>query len=185
MSPSPPLPSPSPPHDSPAPLPIHTYHCLCSTLLLATPYLLSSLPTRAPPSHDHARILPLPPFQHLPPDAYPYLPSLLLPALRPTRKLTLVQREDGYERRRVWRCARCGLGIAYEIEHPEEGGKGGEEERLRVLFVMEEGLVTTESISPVAQAGEKTAGQGVEEGGRGSTAGQGVEGGRAGEGMRE
>lgn len=203
-------PAPSPPsrlRPSTAPLPIHTYHCLCSTLLLATPYHLSSLPTRAPPARDQARILPLPRFRNhsdgdeegggddrtdeLEPanadddddddvdaaadgstagkkkkkkkgaEANPqaaaaaaprpepgYLPSLLLPALRPARKITLVQREDGYERRRVWRCGRCGVGIGYEVEKAEgKGGGGGEdEERVRVMFVLEGGLVETESM---------------------------------------
>jgi hypothetical protein len=40
---------------------IHTYHCLCNTLLLATTHPLASLPRRAPPSLDSAIILPLPP----------------------------------------------------------------------------------------------------------------------------
>lgn len=195
-------PASSPPsrlRPSTAPLPIHTYHCLCSTLLLATPYLLSSLPTRAPPARDQARILPLPRFRNNsdeegggddrtdelePANADPgdvdaaadgstagkkgaevdpqaaaapqpepgYLPSLLLPALRPARKITLVQREDGYERRRVWRCGRCGVGIGYEVENAESvqakggGGEKADEERARVMFVLEGGLVETESM---------------------------------------
>lgn len=72
-----------------------------------------------------------------------YLPSLILPALRPARKIIIVRREDGWERRRVWRCARCGLGVGYEVE--EEGGVGGEEKdkKLRVMFLLEGGLVET------------------------------------------
>ena len=38
---------------------ITTYHCLCTQLLLATPYPLPTLPQRQPPSLDHARILPI------------------------------------------------------------------------------------------------------------------------------
>lgn len=88
-----------------------------------------------------------------------YLPSLLLPALRPTRKITLVQRDDGYERRRVWRCGRCGLGIGYEVENADsakvkDGGEE-EEERMRVMFVLEDSLMRTESmLGPIAQAGD-------------------------------
>lgn len=158
-------PSPSPP-PSTAPA-IHTYHCLCSTLLLATPYQLPSLPTRAPPSRDLARILPLPPFlpppplphhQHDPPPPQQqtqqqqlYLPSLLLPTLRPGRKITLVQREDGYERRRVWRCGRCGCAVGYEVEHDSHGSGGADGEEggmmgVRVMFILEEGLVRTEDM---------------------------------------
>ncbi|MCJ1250394.1 hypothetical protein MMC30_007622 [Trapelia coarctata] len=45
---------------------ITTYHCLCTQLLLATPYPLRTLPQRQTPSLDHARILPLgePPISH-------------------------------------------------------------------------------------------------------------------------
>lgn len=67
--------------------------------------------------------------------------------------MTLVQREDGYERRRVWRCGRCGVGVGYEVDngviHGVEGvgvGGGKEEGRVRVLFVLEEGLVLTEDM---------------------------------------
>ncbi|MCJ1353191.1 MAG: hypothetical protein MMC33_003176 [Icmadophila ericetorum] len=39
---------------------IHTYHCLCSQLVLATPYTLSLLPRRqGPPGSDASLILPL------------------------------------------------------------------------------------------------------------------------------
>lgn len=88
-----------------------------------------------------------------------YLPSLLLPALRPARKITLVQREDGYERRRLWRCGRCGVGIGYEVENAEtvtvKGGGEEDEERVRVMFVLEGGLVETESmLGAAARAGD-------------------------------
>lgn len=100
-----------------------------------------------------------------------YLPSLLLPALRPARKLTLVQREDGYERRRVWRCGRCGLAIGYEVENAESGkGRDGEdeEETVRVMFVLEEGLVLTERMLGGAGkgGGGKAAATAVEGGGK-------------------
>lgn len=45
----------------------------------------------------------------------PYYPSVLSPSLRPARRPIVVRREDGYEKRRVWRCARCGLPVGYEI----------------------------------------------------------------------
>lgn len=227
MSPSPSPPPISDPPSSPPPLPIHTYHCLCSTLVLATPYLLSLLPARGAPAKDRARILPLPrlrnPREDEPDEAQPdeaqldeaqpapetggateqetggateqetraqeYLPSLLLPALRPARKISLVRREDGYERRRVWRCARCGLAIGYEVEHEDGvkslgaggsggGSKGGGEmgggggggaggsagvgaggmdaegaEKLRVMFVLEDGLLRSESLLGAAVEG--------------------------------
>ncbi|KAI4101484.1 MAG: hypothetical protein L6R37_004893 [Teloschistes peruensis] len=137
---------------------LHSYHCLCSTHLLTTPYLLSSLPQRAPPSHDHARILPLPPFPSStsneldqPQDTATeekengkILPSLLSPNLKTTRKPIVVQREDGWEKRRIWRCGRCGLGIGYEVLSDENSLKGVGEKRLdKTLFLLEEGLFET------------------------------------------
>jgi len=40
---------------------VYTYHCICTSLLLATTHTLSSLPIRQPPALDKAIILPLPP----------------------------------------------------------------------------------------------------------------------------
>lgn len=54
----------------------------------------------------------------------------------------MVQREDGFERRRVWRCGRCGVVIGYEVERE----KGGKEVR-RVVFLLEGGLVETEQMA--------------------------------------
>lgn len=50
----------------------------------------------------------------------------------------MVQREDGFERRRVWRCGRCGVVVGYEVER-EKGVK----EVGRVVFLLEGGLVET------------------------------------------
>ncbi len=144
--------SPSPPLTTGPPL--NTYHCLCSTLLLTTPYTLSSLPVRTSASSDEARILPLPPLSieipnpnHEMSDAGKEghatdasLPSLLSNT-RPARKAIVVQMEDGWEKRRVWRCGRCALGWGYEIEI----GEGGEakEKSQRVMYLLDGGLVET------------------------------------------
>lgn len=131
---------------------LHSYHCLCSTHLLTTPYLLSSLPQRAFPSHDHARILPLPLFppsttnerHHREREDDRVLPSLLSPNLKTTRKPVVIQREDGWEKRRIWRCGRCGLGIGYEVLG-EEGAvaSGGEKRSEKTIFLLEEALLET------------------------------------------
>ncbi len=51
-----------------------------------------------------------------------------------------MRREDGFEKRRVYRCGRCGVGVGYEVlrDGGGEEGKGG-----RVLYLMEGGLVET------------------------------------------
>ncbi|EKD15435.1 hypothetical protein MBM_06651 [Drepanopeziza brunnea f. sp. 'multigermtubi' MB_m1] len=114
---------------------INTYHCLCTTLLLATTHTLSHLPRRSSPqspsttsaSSDTALILPLPPLPSSsspnpnpnPTDDNPLPPqghSILL-ALSPDRKLTIVRREDGFEKRLLYRCARCRLVVGYEVVH--------------------------------------------------------------------
>lgn len=130
---------------------IHTYHCLCSTLLLATPYPLPTLPRRASPSLDRACILPLPPLSPSPTDANnassaaAILPSLLTPNMRPARKVVIVRREDGFERRRLFRCGRCGVGVGYEILGDAETEAGGKE-RERVVYLLEGGLVESEDM---------------------------------------
>jgi len=69
--------------------------------------------------------------------------------MRPARKIVVVRREDGFEKRRVWRCGRCGVGVGYEIvgqrlEGEEEGIKDGTQaEGGRVMFLLEGGLVET------------------------------------------
>jgi len=104
---------------------VHTYHCLCSSMLLASTHSLSSLPRRstANDSLDAAVILPL-----NPPPSPPSgtdgahdtdLPSAgytLLLGLALDRKLTVVRREDGFEKRRLHRCARCQLVVGYEVQ---------------------------------------------------------------------
>lgn len=127
----PPTPSPPPPLPPQTEIQIHTYHCLCTTHLLTTPYTLSTLPHRSPPALDNAIILPLPALtsSSLPnnttsnPDANPtpttinepddvnnireekqesFLPSLLSPSMRLARKVIVVRREDGFVVLRVW-----------------------------------------------------------------------------------
>ena len=172
MMPSPtPLPPPidaSAPHQSAtATRPqIYTYHCLCSTLLLTTPYALSLLPIRAAPSGDNARILPLPPLSlgqenptgtpeivsQVDDHTQDFLPSLLSNT-RPARKATVVQRDDGWEKRRVWRCGRCALGWGYEIENAEGGEGKGKERAVRVMYVLDGGLVETGTMMQGREAG--------------------------------
>ncbi len=143
---------------------VHTYHCLCSTLLLATPYPISHLQRRAPPSLDHAYILPLPPLSSRTSDTTPVadvnhnnlipterqsdnenvLPSLLTPNVRPARKSVVVRRSDGFEKRKVLRCGRCGIGVGYEIIGVEVAAQGGD--RGRVVYLLEGGLVETEDM---------------------------------------
>ncbi|MCJ1421764.1 hypothetical protein MMC32_008131 [Xylographa parallela] len=146
---------------------ITTYHCLCTNLLLATPYPLPTLPQRQPPSLDHARILPFgkPPSQTsvdedaLPPsvadislhnsdgngqnaaakEAEPLYSLLLNTTL--DRRPIIVEREDGFEKRWVRRCGRCRTAVGYVLGDGDIDKMQGE-----VLYVLEEGLVETEEL---------------------------------------
>ncbi|MCJ1380189.1 hypothetical protein MMC17_003292 [Xylographa soralifera] len=143
---------------------ITTYHCLCTHLLLATPYPLPTLPQRQSPGLDHARILPLgkPPSQTsvdedtipstiadislhnndsngLDKEAEPLYSLLLNTTL--DRRPVIVRREDGFEKRWVRRCGRCRTGVGYVL-----GDGDGEQVHGEVLYLLEEGLVETEEL---------------------------------------
>ena len=107
---------------------IITYHCICSTLLLATTHNLSSLPRRAEPALDKAFILPLPPASRAVAettegddteaenhDSSDVGYSLLVSTTQ-DRKPTIVRREDGFEKRILLRCGRCRLVVGYKLD---------------------------------------------------------------------
>ncbi|PMD47185.1 hypothetical protein L207DRAFT_506199 [Hyaloscypha variabilis F] len=114
---------------------IQTYHCLCTSLLLATTHTLSLLPRRQTtnsPSSSSDFILPLPSapptpnpshenVAELPEEGY----SMLLGVVQ-DKKITLVRREDGFEKRLCWRCERCGVVVAYELQTQVQGGEAME-----------------------------------------------------------
>ncbi|KAI5289208.1 hypothetical protein KEM52_000866 [Ascosphaera acerosa] len=123
--------------NAPACLPIRTYHCACcSQLLLATTRHLRSLPRRAPPALDRAYLLPVAPLKKeeeeeeeeeeekedddddddaANPESAHY--TILLSTIMPDRKPVVVRRSDGFDRRRLLRCARCRVVVAYYLLH--------------------------------------------------------------------
>ena len=125
---------------------INTYHCVCTTLLLATTHTLASLPCRADPAVDKAIILPLPPTPNDEENAdadnkagYSLLLSTTL-----DRKPLIVRREDGFEKRILLRCGRCRLVVGYKLDEAQFGAekKGGE-----VVYLLPGGLVTSEDMA--------------------------------------
>lgn len=136
---------------------LHTYHhAACSTLLLCSPYALPSLPRRAPPSLDRALILPIPALlggvSSAPPEGAPPLPSLLAKEMKLARRAIVVRRADGFEKRREWRCGRCGGVVGYEIlaanANADGGGgaAGAGEGGGRVMYFFEGALVGEEEM---------------------------------------
>ncbi|KAI9888135.1 MAG: hypothetical protein M1823_000070 [Watsoniomyces obsoletus] len=149
---------------------LHTYHCICNQLILASTHILSSLPRRQSPGLDKALILPLPPLPGRrrhgssnsassssseassdddeedeapePPNTSPperankhkhnhkrgpkekdamknkeynqgY--SLLLSTTL-DRRPNIIRREDGFEKRWLWRCGRCRVVVGYQLD---------------------------------------------------------------------
>lgn len=110
---------------------INTYHCLCATLILATPYQLENLPKRAPPVQDQSAILPLGD------NSEESTPVSRLYNVVETRKPTVIRREDGFENRRSLSCSRCQLVVGYKLE---EGADAN------LVYILPGGLVTTEDM---------------------------------------
>jgi hypothetical protein len=90
----------------------------------------------------------------MPPEGY----SMLL-GMAPEKKVTIVRREDGFEKRILWRCERCRLGVGYELQTQlgeamevdggqERGGKGkgkeGEEYEGKVIYLLPGGIMSTD-----------------------------------------
>lgn len=66
------------------------------------------------------------------------------------RRPVIVRREDGWEKRWVWRCGRCRLGVGYSLSDGVGVGtgtvtvEGAEKEReMKVVYLLPGGLVGT------------------------------------------
>ncbi|TQS34630.1 hypothetical protein Golomagni_04979 [Golovinomyces magnicellulatus] len=140
---------------------IYTYHCICTSLLIASTHQLSSLPRRSPDtgSIDAAIILPLPSLpastgqiRVLPAEGY----TLLLGIQRDSRICT-IRRSDGFEKRILCYCNKCNVIVGYEL--PREQKTSQNEMNLRnddtdnqssgpiqekVIYLLPGGLMTTE-----------------------------------------
>ena len=150
-----------------APWPVYTYHHICSQLILASTHVLANLPRRASPSLDQAIILPLGSTSQTsqPADsdsdsetegntrqgstarsssATDYGYSVLLSAVY-DKKQVVIRREDGFEKRALFRCGRCKVVLGYELDKTQFGGV--DHERVgRVIYLLPEGLMTTEEM---------------------------------------
>ena len=120
---------------------INTYHCICTTLILATTHNLETLPTRAAPVQDRSAILPLAP------EGTAATPASSLHNVTEDRKPIVVRREDGFEKRDLLRCNRCNLPVGYKLVDSEAGAD--------VLYVLPDGLVTTEKMKEGSSMAEE------------------------------
>ncbi|KAA8911413.1 hypothetical protein FN846DRAFT_440986 [Sphaerosporella brunnea] len=98
---------------------VHTYHCtFCSHLLLASTHIISALPTRRAPGLDNATIVPLQENTESDSDRE----YTLLLTLTRDRAAKVVAREDGFEKRVLWRCGRCKLIVGYMLDEEKRRG---------------------------------------------------------------
>lgn len=139
---------------------INTYHCICTTLLLATTHILSSLPHRAEPALDKAIILRLPPVPRSDvdednDDSAPVAStqdvnvgySVLLSTTQ-DRKPVIIRREDGFEKRTLLRCGRCRLVVGYKLDDAQSSAEEGNRERgATVVFLLPGGLVSSDDMN--------------------------------------
>jgi len=108
------------------------YHCLCTTLLLATKYDLESLPVRAEPALDRAKVL-LVNVEHA-----------ILHNIDEDGKSVLIRRQDGFEKRVLLRCKRCFLVVGYKLDEAQFGGGDNRAEQL--VYTLPGSLVLTEDM---------------------------------------
>jgi len=150
----PPVPSPMPTKP-----PIHTYHCLCTNIIVATTTPLPDLARRSSNSLDRAYILQLP----SPPTTHNDDGSdsegdherstaratsshyALLLATTLSKKAQIVTRTDGFEKRYLQLCGRCRLPIGYQLDWGQYGEKEGRKED--VVYLLPGGLVSTEDMA--------------------------------------
>lgn len=152
---------------------VHTYHCLCTNIVLATTTPLADVPQRSSSSSlDKAHVLPLPP----PPSAasdeqssahYAMLLSTLL-----ERKPQVVTGENGFEKRWLQRCGRCRLVVGYQLdwsqyENVQQPAVSDDEDlqqrkkmgrRDDVVYLLPGGLLST---ADMAAGKEKALGEGT------------------------
>ena len=85
----------------------------------------------------------------------------LLLSMTQDRKASIVRREDGFERRVLWRCGRCRLVVGYEIEGADvmdmdvdEGQGNGKEWKGKVVYLLPGGIMSTDVMMGGKRGGE-------------------------------
>ena len=129
------------------PMPVHTYHCLCTTLILTTTQELQTLPHREDPVQDAAQIL-SPPIDITRSDTIEtetaHSARSVLLNTAPERKPVIIRREDGFERRTLFRCTRCKLVVGYSLDEAHWENAEGQS---RPVYLLPGGLLSTADMS--------------------------------------
>jgi hypothetical protein len=137
----------------------HTYHCICSQIILATTTPLSKFSRRSGSALDKAHIVPLLTLpstfgdndeqskvdQQSPTSEFPQCAVLIGAVLDP--KVIIVRREDGFEKRYLQRCERCRLIIGYHLDSSQYGGAKGFGRGDGMVYILPGSLMSTEDMS--------------------------------------
>lgn len=115
-------------------LQIYSYHCICTTLILTSNCKLEDLPRRSGAAQDHAIILSIrKPSELGSPATQTILSNTVL-----ERKVFMISREDGFEKRRSLKCARCKLTLGYHILSEKSASSNAE-----VTYILPGSLLST------------------------------------------
>jgi len=147
---------------------LQTYHCICTNLLVATTFDVASLPRRASPGLDQAHILPCPVphphtldhdgFEHDDRDERSVVSTTrggrgrtVLLSMLAARKV-VVRRADGFEKRYLLQCGRCGTTVGYHIDtsqYPVSGSTPDARQGANrdVVYILPGSMVTTEAMA--------------------------------------
>lgn len=121
---------------------LHTYHCLCSHLVLASNRPLERLPRRS--ALDKAYILSLTSSHATSSQSNDYA---VLISTTPDDKATMIRRPDGFEKMYMQRCGRCTTVVGYQLDksqYPNEKEDGRKED---VVYVLPGGVMRTDEMA--------------------------------------
>ena len=116
---------------------IHTYHCICTELVLATFTPLTSFPRR---KGDGAKICKITKSDLPAPEAV-VLSGSTLDESTPT----ILKLDDGFEKRYHMKCRRCDLNIGYRLDKSQFGG-AEDGVQAGVLYLFPGALMSTEDM---------------------------------------
>lgn len=125
-------------------MPVTTYHCLCTELVLASTVSLASLHKRA---RDGAFICPLTSHSGIVDGSATLTESSLVEP-----EPILLKLEDGFEKRYLVKCSRCGLMLGYHLDTSQfDATKSSMGVRGDVLYILPGGLHTTTEMTESKQ----------------------------------
>lgn len=130
---------------------LHTYHCPCTTFLIATTYDLLELPRRQGLTHDHTIILPL---TLTTPDSNGVEPFTLLQNMKVDLVPIVIRREDGFESRTLYKCQRCQTTIGYTLSSEQKiAALRAHQKGIKEFFP--EAVLSADNNQPCEPAGSK------------------------------